>query len=106
MMPLEAIVEAAGEFAIEITSNIVSDLIEQLFVGSFSLHSARRRFSKAYAHSFFCQQCPGTSKKPQVKQKWYIYQCQDCSSRWGALKDKPWVRKEKRKPANFQRKAV
>ncbi|HEX8198841.1 MAG TPA: hypothetical protein VF571_21790 [Pyrinomonadaceae bacterium] len=105
-MPLKALVEAAGEFVFEITSDIVSDLAEQLFGNSFSLHSARRRFSKAYAQSFFCLQCAGTSKKPQVKQKWYIYQCQDCSSRWGTLKDKPWVRKEKRKSANPQRKAI
>jgi ribosomal protein L37AE/L43A len=105
-MPLKVLVEAAVEFVIEIVSDVVSDFVEQLFGNSFTLHSARRRFSKAYAQSFFCQQCPGTSKKPNVKQKWYIYQCQDCSSKWGVLKDKPWVRKVRRRRVNFQKQAI
>jgi hypothetical protein len=105
-MPLKALIEVAVEVVLEITADIVSDLAEQLFGNSFSLHSAGRRFSKAYEQSFFCQQCPGTSKKPQVKQKWHIHQCQDCSSRWGVLKEKPWIRKEKRRPVDFQRQEI
>jgi hypothetical protein len=105
-MPLEVLVEAVGEFVFEITSNTISDFAEHLFGTSFTLHSARRHFSKAYGQSFFCQQCPGTSKKPKTKQKWYIYQCQDCASRWGALKDKPWVRKEKRKRPNSKSRTI
>ena len=55
----------------------------------------KRSYSKAYCDAFFCAQCYGMAEAKKSKLKWHVYQCRDCQSRWGVLKAKPWVRRER-----------
>lgn len=68
--------------------------------------SQRKRCVEAYGRSLFCRRCPGTAKDKRAKLGWYVYRCQDCGSRWGVLKEKPWVRREKRERAGETRAAA
>lgn len=105
-MPLNALFEAAGEVFLEVSSEVVSELAEPLFGTFLPVCLTQRRYSEAYAQSFFCHQCYGTSKKPLVKKQWYLYRCQDCQSKWGVLKKKPSSRREKRKRASEEKQAT
>jgi hypothetical protein len=96
-MPLRVVIEPVVEIAVEAAAEVASDLAVQLVGESSPLPPLRKSYSDAYCRSFFCMRCPGMAKGRRGKLGWYLYRCQDCGSGWGVLKDKPWVRREKRK---------
>lgn len=81
----EAVAEFAGEFSGEVFG---AALVARAL-------PFKRSYSKAYCDAFFCAQCYGMAEAKKSKLKWHVYQCRDCQGRWGVLKAKPWVRRER-----------
>ena len=104
-MPLWVVVEPIVESVVYGAVEVVSDFAGQIFGESVAARVPllKKSYSDAYCKSFFCMQCPGMAKVKKSKFRWFLYRCQDCGSVWGVLKDKPWVRREKRKRARPRR---
>jgi hypothetical protein len=107
-MPLRIVIEPIVESIVYGVVEVVSDFAGQVFGESVvaRIPLLKKSYSDAYCKSFFCMQCPGTAKGRRQKLQWFLYRCQDCGSEWGALRAKPWVRREKRKRAGLRRGAI
>ena len=93
-MPLSFIIEPIVAGAAEVVSEFAATIFGETIFARW-LRLKRKPYSEAYCDSFYCKQCPGMAKGKRSKSKWHVYRCQDCGSRWGVLKVKPWVRRER-----------
>ena len=113
VMPLRIIIEPVVEGVLSAVAELGAELFGQFFgeaLGSSAVQRRRARstrpsfirrlftpsYSDSYCRSFFCMRCPGMAKGKRVKLNCYLYRCQDCGQEWRVLKNKPWVRRERK----------